>query len=95
MAARLPPVLQNWDWQRDAACRGMDSAMFFHPEGERDPARHRRVQAAAQVCNSCPVREPCRAWAHTTPELYGVWGGEGEDTRRRLLRHEHGSREVS
>ncbi|HLU45066.1 MAG TPA: WhiB family transcriptional regulator, partial [Natronosporangium sp.] len=33
---RLPsPIADNWDWQRRGACRGRDSAQFFHPDGER------------------------------------------------------------
>jgi WhiB family redox-sensing transcriptional regulator len=38
---RLPvPVTDIYDWQMRGACRGMDSALFFHPEGERGPALH-------------------------------------------------------
>ena len=37
---RLPgPNADVWDWQLDGSCRGMDSAFFFHPDGERGPAR--------------------------------------------------------
>ena len=32
---RLPgPIADVWDWQLEGNCRGMDSAFFFHPEGE-------------------------------------------------------------
>ena len=38
--SRLPgPNADLWDWQLDGACRGTDTALFFHPEGERGPAR--------------------------------------------------------
>ena len=37
---RLPvPVTTIWDWQLRAACRDIDSAVFFHPENERGPAK--------------------------------------------------------
>ena len=36
---RSPSV---WDWQRLGACRGRDSAQFFHPDGERGSSRLRR-----------------------------------------------------
>lgn len=85
----LRPVVQNWDWQRRAACRGMDSALFSHPEGERGAARASRVRAAVEICSTCPVREECRRWAHAAREPYGVWGGESEDDRRSMLRHPH------
>lgn len=84
--SRLPwAITEYWDWQRHAACRGMNQELFFHPDGERDPSRARRIAAAAEVCASCPVREPCREWAHQVHEPYGVWGGEGEDARRIAL----------
>ncbi|HAM24406.1 MAG TPA: WhiB family transcriptional regulator, partial [Actinobacteria bacterium] len=41
--SRLPgPNADLWDWQLEGACRGLDSAVFFHPEGERGSARARR-----------------------------------------------------
>ena len=37
--SRLPgPNADLWDWQLSAACRGVDSSLFFHPEGERGAA---------------------------------------------------------
>jgi WhiB family transcriptional regulator, redox-sensing transcriptional regulator len=84
--SRLPAaIVEHWDWQRHAACRDTDIAVFFHPEGERDPSRARRVERAREVCARCPVVEPCRAWARQVEEPYGVWGGESEDERRALL----------
>ena len=38
--SRLPkPLVAHWEWQIQAACRGMDTATFFHPPSERDAAR--------------------------------------------------------
>jgi WhiB family redox-sensing transcriptional regulator len=82
---RLPgPVADSWDWQRRGACRGRDSAQFFHPDGERGSSRARREQAAKLVCASCPVRAECAAHALTVQEPYGVWGGFTEAERLRL-----------
>ena len=37
---RLPtPVAEVWDWQLHGACRGENTSLFFHPDGERGPAR--------------------------------------------------------
>jgi tetratricopeptide (TPR) repeat protein len=44
-----------WTWQRLGACRGLDSAVFYHPDGERNPSRARRTQRAKEVCARCPV----------------------------------------
>jgi WhiB family redox-sensing transcriptional regulator len=84
--SRLPgPSADLWDWQRDGACRGHDSAQFFHPEGERGASRLRRESAAKAVCRTCPVRAECAAHALVAREPYGVWGGFTESERIRLL----------
>ena len=34
--SRLPkPVIDNWQWQFEGACRSLPTEMFFHPDGER------------------------------------------------------------
>jgi WhiB family redox-sensing transcriptional regulator len=55
--------------------------VFFHPEGERGPARRRRDDAAKAVCATCPVLRQCREHALTVREPYGVWGGMTEQER--------------
>ena len=76
------PLGQFWDWQRFAACRGMDSSVFFSPAGERGHLRREREQRAQQVCLGCPVRRRCAEFALKTGEAYGVWGGLSEAVRR-------------
>ena len=62
--SRLPgPNADFWDWQMHAACRGVDSEMFFHPEGERGGAKEAREREAKALCASCPVLMQCRAHA--------------------------------
>lgn len=83
---RLPtPVSEVWDWQLLGACRGADTLLFFHPDGERGSARRRRQAAAKAVCARCPVLERCRQHALRVHEPYGVWGGLSEEERARLL----------
>lgn len=82
---RLPgPVEGRWQWQLRAACRGLDSALFFHPDGERGPSRTQRENRAKAVCTGCPVVRQCRAHALVVGEPYGVWGGLSEHERARL-----------
>jgi WhiB family transcriptional regulator, redox-sensing transcriptional regulator len=82
--SRLPgPVADVWDWQLHAACRGLPSDVFFHPDNERGPARAARDEAAKVVCAGCSVRVQCRAHALEIREPYGVWGGLSEDERDR------------
>lgn len=83
--SRLPaPVADVWEWQLDGACREADPQLFFHPEGERGPARHKRDAAAVAVCAGCPVIEQCRQHGLSVHEPYGVWGGLTEDDREAI-----------
>ncbi len=82
------PLTDHWDWQADAACRGMDSDVFFHPPNERARGRRRRVAAARAVCQSCPVIRSCLAHALAAPEPYGIWGGLSEEERAARLGRE-------
>lgn len=84
--SRLPgPNADLWDWQLVAACRGVDSSLFFHPEGERGAARSARETAAKEVCMRCPVRAECATHALAVREPYGVWGGLTEDDREAMM----------
>jgi hypothetical protein len=95
--SRLPgPNADLWDWQLVAACRGVDSSLFFHPEGERGAARSAREAAAKEVCMRCPVRADCATHALAVREPYGVWGGLTEDEREAMMgrsRHRAGDRD--
>ena len=80
--SRLPaPQLEVWEWQQQGACRGSDTELFFHPEGERGPRRANRETAAKAVCSACPVLLACREHALSVREPYGVWGGLSEHER--------------
>jgi WhiB family redox-sensing transcriptional regulator len=82
---RLPgPIADVWDWQFQGACRDADPAVFFHPEGERGPARSGRDLAAQAVCATCPVRRQCANHALAVREPYGVWGGLSEVDREKI-----------
>lgn len=83
---RLPgPNADLWDWQLSAACRGMASSLFFHPEGERGPARARRETSAKAVCLKCPALQACRTHALQVHEPYGIWGGLSEGERLQIF----------
>jgi WhiB family redox-sensing transcriptional regulator len=67
-------------WRVQAACGGVDAALFF-PEADDDPANE-----AKAVCAECPVRIACFDHAMGNGEKAGVWGGTTERERRRILR---------
>ena len=84
--ARLPgPALYQWDWQLQAACRGMDVAVFYHPPAERNAARGNRISSAKTICQACPVITECCEHALRVREPYGIWGGLSEDERADIL----------
>jgi WhiB family redox-sensing transcriptional regulator len=72
------------DWRDSAACRRADPELFF-PIGT-DDASLDQARRAQQVCESCPVRAACLAWALAQPGTSGIWGGTTEDERRVLAR---------
>ncbi|WP_217145890.1 WhiB family transcriptional regulator [Streptomyces sp. AC627_RSS907] len=82
MRTRTKPLLREWEWQAGAACRGMDSSVFFSPPGERGPARREREEAARAICRGCPVSGPCGRFARESRQYYGTWGGRTEGERR-------------
>lgn len=83
---RLPvPREGDWDWQQQAACRGIDTSSFYHPENERGPSRLRREMRAKAICATCPVIESCLRWALAAREPYGVWGGTSAEDREQIL----------
>ena len=82
MVQHRRPATDAWDWQLHGACRGVESTVFFHPEGERGRARAARIRRAKRICADCPVLDLCRNYALAVREPYGVWGGMSEDERR-------------
>lgn len=86
---RLPgPIADLWNWQFEGNCflqENVDETLFFHPEGERGPARAAREAAAKAICEGCPVKQQCLDHSLRTREPYGVWGGLSENEREQLL----------
>lgn len=70
---------RNLDWKADAACRDLDTDLFF-------PENDAAAGPALAVCASCPVRAACLDFALRTRQHDGVWGGLTESERRRVRR---------
>lgn len=60
------------NWRAHAACRGMETELFFPVSEVAGSARVRRAKA---VCESCPVRDACLAEALAARDVHGVRGG--------------------
>lgn len=84
--ARLPePLIDNYAWQADAACRGMDPAVFFPPTSEGGVRHRQRLDAAKMICRRCPAIQACLSHALRAREASGVWGGLSESERAEIL----------
>lgn len=65
------PAPEGMEWQQHAACRDLDSDLFF-------PSWHTNqhgIKAAQEVCSDCPVQPECLEYALINNEKTGVWGG--------------------
>ena len=81
---RLPvPVTDIWDWQMRGACRGMDSALFFHPGGGARPGpRGSGGPGEADLQQLSGAGAVPRARAGRARALRGVGRALGVRTRR-------------
>lgn len=70
--APVKPLVDEWDWQHYAACRGKDAAMFFAPDLEGRTHREQGVASARAICATCPVQSECLTHARTGEEAYGI-----------------------
>jgi WhiB family redox-sensing transcriptional regulator len=86
----------NDDWMRQAACLPVDPEIFFPTPksesgiwgGESSAERRKAVKAAQVICEPCPVKAECFAYAHRIGATSGIWAGIDFDDyhllRRRL-----------
>ena len=70
------------NWGDDAACADADPDLFF-PIGTTGPALD-QIDEAKRICQACPVRKRCLAWALEVGAASGIWGGTTDDERRAL-----------
>jgi WhiB family redox-sensing transcriptional regulator len=73
-------------WQDRAACRDMETLLFFGRDGEPRQEREIREAAARAVCASCPVRRRCLDYALKNSVTQGIWGGLNQEERTRERR---------
>jgi hypothetical protein len=66
--------------------------VFFAPDAEETGSRtaatadaRRRELIALAICDRCPVRVECLAYAVATRQSHGVWGGRTEPQLRQLI----------
>lgn len=62
-------------WIRQAACVGLDPAMFFPGAARGRVVSMAACRSAFSVCAICPVSLDCLAWALENGEKDGIYGG--------------------
>lgn len=67
------------EWMARGNCADRSPAVFFPSDGVG-------VEAARQICATCPVKDPCLEHALENRIDHGVWGGCSERERRRILK---------
>lgn len=65
------------EWRADAACRGLDTAMFY-------PGPGADMAQARAVCASCDVSLECLRYALDHDEKFGIFGGRSERQRKQM-----------
>lgn len=68
------------DWRDLAACRDYPPEMWFP-----DKADTASRDAALRVCRGCPVVTQCRAFAIDNTIPHGVFGGQTQKVRNKVL----------
>ena len=79
--------LDRPEWMEGAPCHGR-TRLFYSP-GRGDQALVDQARAKA-ICRRCDVQAECLAFAMSTREEHGVWGGLDEYERRQLRRARSG-----
>lgn len=75
-------VDDDMSWQKDAACKGMGTDLFFMEQG--DNQQRRKIKLIRETCGSCPVKARCLEWAVVNMIPFGFWGGVPPRARRTM-----------
>ena len=80
--ADLAYLIETPDWQHKAACRDLDSRIFFPDNQVKSDKRARKI------CRGCPVQAECLSWALSWPAHYdsGIYAGTNAKERQKLRR---------
>jgi WhiB family redox-sensing transcriptional regulator len=82
-------LLDELSWFDDALCAKAPRSMSWFPDGlpggGLTSATVAQIKAAQAYCAVCPVREACLDYALTNEIQHGIWGGETEAARRKVL----------
>ena len=66
------------EWRKDAACRDMDTNIFFDDVSDTHEAKSNNFfkrEYAKSICAKCPVSNECLEYAISNNVIDGVYGG--------------------
>lgn len=72
-------MLRPEPWTKEALCAETDPEAFFPDKGGS-------TREAKKLCSTCEVAEQCLLYALANNERFGIWGGQSERERRRILK---------
>jgi hypothetical protein len=80
LEALTPYTQQEAHWRNEAACANSNPKLFFPTRG----TPHTAIQAAKQICDTCPSKQQCYNYAIQHPDrlLEGIWAGLTARERR-------------
>lgn len=58
-------------WQDRALCRGLPTEWWYPDKGNFTADNHEAIR----ICQRCPVKGECLAYANERQEEHGIWGG--------------------
>ena len=70
---------QDVSWKANGNCREFPERDIFFSTSKR------KVDVAKAICEMCPVRSNCLAYAVEKGERFGIWGGEEQKVVRRMI----------
>ncbi len=83
--ALADPIIEEFEWLEQAACKGTDPGLFF-PDGTTTPDAQEKIEEAKAVCYECASKIKCLSYAISSNQDSGIWGGTSEIERRQIRR---------
>jgi WhiB family redox-sensing transcriptional regulator len=76
---------KDFSWQEHAACRGVETDLFFLEE-KQTGINQKKLADARDMCNRCSVAEKCLDFALDNYIDFGIWAGTTPLQRKGLRR---------
>ena len=67
-------------WKQYANCKNYPDPHIFYSEWPYEQ------EQAKSICQVCSVKDECLQYALSHKKVFGIWGGETERSRRRIIR---------